>query len=492
MKTKINYVRCKNDSTITKTKQSDIVSPIYDAIISGETKITLNDVMSESSASPLIYNSSLSDYDILFSESYNLIGLKLKQTKRCLLESIHNFSYNVLNKIFKIQIKIQFYNTSLSVQNPPLCNENPFVKMTILNTFGEETKQKISVQSISNNSHKSQSTVFNVPLVFIEGFTQTTSEIILSYCAPLRINGDYYSCKPTYVSENGLLKLGEIPTNTLSSSGAWSMTNTFSSNYSQTPYASNVYYYTSQVITWFSPFYPNTTQPEFIILVNSSGFVIAYSYELIVNCKSYAITTPVDLRLRTQYFINQVNTTYTLEECFFSDEVNAAMTAQTGITFTPLTQIDIPEPRKSIITLSKCLKKLLTFNISNTNALRLKIITSSQDVVNSDVTVSDGKYTYCGFGNLIFDRHRITAETTNGGQVIANSLSTITVKDDMTYSTFIMLPETQTDDWDVDCEVSSFLLSGNKSSVFYRITNSNNYLRITDNNEYIPVNTCYE
>ena len=80
-KIKINYSRCLNDSTISKTKQSDIVSTST-VLIHDISTITLNGVVSDSTAINLNYNESLSDLDILFSNEFILSELTLSQEKK--------------------------------------------------------------------------------------------------------------------------------------------------------------------------------------------------------------------------------------------------------------------------------------------------------------------------------------------------------------------------------------------------------------------------
>jgi hypothetical protein len=289
--------------------------------------------------------------------------------------------------------------------------------------------------------------------------------------------------------DDGLLTIGKMITNTITTTGSWASINTFNTNFSQKSYASNVYYYTPQLYTWYSPFYADTTQTNSVIFVNASSKIITYSYELIENCAQYALTSNEDLTLRVNFYTNQNISSYTLEQCFFSDDVNVAMTKQTGIPFESLTLNTVQ--KGSITTLSKCLNKLLKISISNTNSLNLKILTTSQNIVNP-VQVSNGAYKYSGVGTMIIDENNIMTETTKNEEVIANSLSSLTVKNGITYTSFTILPEASPDEWNISCDISTFLLSGSLSSVFYNTITRNTYTRFTDSTDYREVNTSYE
>jgi hypothetical protein len=486
-KIKINYSRCLNDSTISKTKQSDIVSTST-VLIHDISTITLNGVVSDSTAINLNYNESLSDLDILFSNEFILSELNLSQEKKKnTWSSTQKSVYDVMGHKLKIEIIYKICNYTNTIFKT--VQDMAYIEIIINNTYRENKKTKTYHQSISNNFKMSQKISCPVSTLFLDDFTQVNTELTISYNAPMTINGENYKVKSAYSVENELVKIGSVITNQITTMGTWTSMNTYNNNFSQKSYASNVYFFISQTLTWRAFFYPDLTQSTSIILVDTKSKIMLSSYGLIGDCSHYALIQTNELQIRTDYFLRQNISSYTLEQCFFDDNVNEAMTKQTGISFSPLTLNTLPSG--SIKTSSTGLEKLFTINICKSSLLGLKILPDTQTILNS-VQVGDGMRSYSGLGTIRMGSLKLNCINNNNDEVVANSLSSTTEKNGNMYWTFVTLPEVQPDNLNIDyCDITAFLLSGSQNSVFYRI-NGRSFYRFTDSNEYIEVNTFYE
>lgn len=486
-KIKINYSRCLNDSTISKTKQSDIVSTST-VLIHDISTITLNGVVSDSTAINLNYNESLSDLDILFSNEFILSELTLSQEKKKhTWLSTQKSVYDVMGNKLKIEIIYKIHNYPNSIFKT--VQDMAYLEIIIINTYRENRKTRTYHQSISNNFKMSQKISCPVSTLFLDDFTQVNTELTISYNAPMTINGENYKVKSAYSVENELVKIGSVITNQITTMGTWTSMNTYNNNFSQTPYAGNVYFFISQTLQWRALFYPDSNQLTSIILVDSKSKIMVSSYGSIGDCSHYALIKTSDLQIILDYYLRQNIGSYTLEQCFFDDNVNEAMTKQTGISFSPLTLNTLPSG--SIKTSSAGLEKLLTINICKSSFFALKILPETQTIINP-VQVGDGTRSYSAFGPIMIGGSRLSCINNNYNGVVANSLSSTTEKNGNTYWTFVTLPEVQPDNLNIDyCDITAFLLSGSQNSVFYRI-NGRSFYRFTDSNEYIEVNTFYE
>jgi hypothetical protein len=491
---RINYSSINNtDAVITYTCANSIIKNISDTLVSGFTEITLDTDLSVSNQIPITYDPINSDYDILFSENIQITNLSLNKTQRTYKhETTQRFNYKVgISDNLQITMNIVFYNLP-DVQDTS--SNTPYMHITIINSFkGICEEKRITSNLTKNENNEFNRIIQNVPVLFLNNFKSVNMILDFSFYKPTKINGEYYtvnaiSCQ--IISNDVVLK------SRISSIKSYNynivLTTYYKHGLNISPSTDEVYYYSPKVITWraipefITPHNLSNTLEPVIILTDPNDKIIINSFYKISNVKKYALTTIDYLNLINSYYVSSLNKcNYSLEQCCFDEDVNMAMTAATGIQFTPLTLFSItPDKIKT-----NCLKKLklLTLKLKKQNTNLITVMPQLQNVISS-TTTNGLKYSSLGF--LTINDAQITYTMTAQNNSYANSLTT---QNDDNFVTMYLLPESTFDLDDCHNTIISMYLSGHDNSMFFtKSLKINSLQRLSNRADFLQFSAYYE